>query len=260
MVDLAFSEYGSKGPPLVVLHGLFGSARNWTRIAKELSDSHRVYTLDLRNHGASPRAPTMSYSEMAADVAGFIESHGIDAPIVMGHSMGGKVAMQLALERPDLPRALIVVDIAPVAYGHDRMDYVAAMQTLDISGAARRGDVERELREEIDDSGIAAFLMTNLERAATGFEWRINLPAISACMADIVGFEAPEGGVFRRPTVFIAGDQSTYIRDSHKDRIAELFPRARIVTIKNASHWVHADQPEAFVKTVRAFLGAVEKV
>ena len=265
MVDLAFAEYGpgddgTGGAPLIVLHGLFGSARNWTRIARELSANHHVYTLDLRNHGTSPRTPSMSYAEMAADVADFIAAHGIADPVVMGHSMGGKVAMELALEQPTLPRALIVVDIAPVPYGHDRMDYVAAMQALDLAATGRRSEIEDVLRAQVDDPGIAAFLMTNLERAGDGFQWRINLPAISASMTDLVGFDPPPGAVYRRPALFVAGDRSAYIREDHKARIAELFPRARVVTLKDAAHWVHADQPEAFVSTVQAFLGAVEKV
>jgi len=259
MVKLQFNEYGTKGPPLIVLHGLFGSARNWAGHARSLSETHHVYALDLRNHGSSERAATMTYAEMAEDVAGFIAEQGISNPIVMGHSMGGKVAMQLALSDPDSVSALIVVDIAPVSYGHDMLDYIAAMQALDLSGEQRRGELEEELRGEVDDPGISAFLMTNLERANDGFQWRINLTAISAGMSAITAFDPPAGAVYDRPTVFIAGSGSTYIRDEHRDRIMELFPKSRTVTIKDANHWVHADRPEAFLKTVNAFLGAVGK-
>ena len=257
MLKLAHTEYGDGGPPLIVMHGLFGSARNWAAIARDLAETHRVYALDLRNHGASPHAATMTYAEMAEDVAGFIADRGIENPVVMGHSMGGKVAMQLALGAPDLPKGLIVVDIAPVTYGHDMMDYIAAMQMLDLSGEQRRAELEEELREEVEDPGITAFLMTNLERANGGFQWRINLQAIAAGMSGISAFGAPDGAVYDGPTAFVAGENSAYIRDDHRDRILELFPKARTVTIKDASHWVHADKPEAFLKTVRAFLGAV---
>lgn len=257
MLDLACNEYGEDGPPLIVMHGLFGSARNWAAIARTLAETHRVYALDLRNHGASPHASTMTYEEMAEDVAGFIAAHGIENPIIMGHSMGGKVAMRLTLDNPDLLKGLIVVDIAPVTYGHDMLDYIAAMQMLDLSGEQRRGELEEELREEVDDPGITAFLMTNLERANGGFQWRINLQAISAGMSGISAFPYPEGASYGGPTAFIAGDNSAYIRDEHRARILELFPKARTVTIKDASHWVHADQPEAFLKTVNAFLVAV---
>ena len=137
------------------------------------------------------------------------------------------------------------------------LDYIAAMQMLDISGEMRRAELEEELRDEVDDPGITAFLMTNLERANGGFQWRINLTAISAGMSAISAFSAPDGVAFDRPSVFIAGSESSYIRDEHRDRISELFPNARTVTIKDANHWVHADQPEAFLKTVQAFLGAV---
>ncbi|MBT6285326.1 MAG: alpha/beta fold hydrolase [Rhodospirillaceae bacterium] len=257
MVTLNFDEYGTGGPALIVLHGLFGSARNWAGICRILAETHHIYAIDLRNHGASERAMTMTYEEMAEDVAGFIAEHGIDSPIVMGHSMGGKVAMRLALASPETVKGLIVVDIAPVTYGHDMMDYIAAMQMMDLSGEVRRAELEEELRGEVDDPGISAFLMTNLERANGGFQWRINLTAISAGMSAISAFSVPDGATYDGPMAFIAGSESSYIRDSHRDRISELFPKARTVTIKDANHWVHADQPEAFLKTVQAFLGAV---
>jgi esterase len=257
MVKLQFNEYGTDGTPLIVLHGLFGSARNWAGHARSLSDTHHVYALDLRNHGSSEREITMTYAEMAEDVAGFIAEQGLTDPIVMGHSMGGKVAMQLALAEPERVRALIVVDIAPVTYGHDMLDYIAAMQAMDLSGEMRRAELEDELRDKVDDPGISAFLMTNLERANGGFQWRINLTAIAAGMSAITAFTPPAGARFERPTVFIAGSDSSYIRDNHREQIMELFPKSRTVSIKDANHWVHADQPEAFLKTVKAFLGAV---
>lgn len=257
MVKLQHNEYGTDGPALIVLHGLFGSARNWASIARALAETHHVYALDLRNHGSSDRAMTMTYEEMAEDVAGFMTEHGIENAIVVGHSMGGKVAMRLALDAPERIRALIVVDIAPVSYAHDMTDYIAAMQMMDLSGAARRAELEEYLRDEVADPSITAFLMSNLERANGGFQWRINLTAVSAGMSAISAFSAPKGAAYGGPTAFIAGSESGYIRDSHKERIAELFPKARTVTIKDANHWVHADQPEAFLKTVQAFLATV---
>lgn len=257
MVKLACNEYGTDGAPLIILHGLFGSARNWAGISKHLAKTHRVYTLDLRNHGSSGQTSSMTYSEMAADVAEFLHARNISAPIVMGHSMGGKVAMQLALEDPDVLKGLLVVDIAPVSYGHDMLDYISAMQALDISGNQRRQELEEELRDEIEDPGITSFLMTNLERANGGFQWRVNLTAISAGMSGIAGFDPPDGGTYEGPTLLIAGQNSAYIRDDHRDEISALFPKARTVTIKDAGHWVHADQPQAFIETVGAFLDAV---
>ena len=258
MVTLQYNEYGEDGPPLIVLHGLFGSARNWASIARALAETHHVYALDLRNHGASERAMTMTYEEMAEDVAGFMTEHDIENATVMGHSMGGKVAMRLALDAPERIKALIVVDIAPVSYTHDMTDYIAAMQMMDLSGAVRRAELEEELRGDVADPSITAFLMTNLERANGGFQWRTNLTAISAGMSAITAFSVPKDASYDGPTVFIAGSESVYIRDSYRERIAELFPRARTVTIKDANHWVHADQPGAFLKTVQAFLGSVE--
>ena len=257
MAKLAFNEYGSDGLPLIVMHGLFGSARNWAGIARTLSDDCRIYLLDLRNHGASPWMPSMTYEEMAGDAADFIASQNLSGAVVMGHSMGGKVAMRLALEKPDLMKGLIVVDIAPVTYGHDMLDYIAAMQLMDLSGEQRRAELEEELRGEFDDPSVAAFLMTNLERANGGFQWRINLQAISAGMSAISAFPVPSGGSYDGPALFIAGENSAYIRNDHHDRISELFPNARTVTIKDAAHWVHADKPDAFVETVKAFVGAM---
>ena len=257
MAKLAFNEYGSDGPPLIVMLGLFGSARNWASIARTLSDDCRIYSLDMRNHGGSPWMPSMTYEEMAGDAADFIAAQDLSGAVVMGHSMGGKVAMRLALEKPDLMKGLIVVDIAPVAYGHDMLDYITAMQLMDLSGEQRRSELEEELRGEFDDPGVAAFLMTNLERANGGFQWRINLQAISAGMSAIGAFPVPNGGSYDGPALFIAGENSAYIRADHHDRISELFPNARTVTIKDAAHWVHVDKPDAFVETVKAFLGAV---
>ncbi|CAN0597950.1 unnamed protein product, partial [Laminaria digitata] len=151
----------------------------------------------------------------------------------------------------------IAVDSERVSYGHDMLDYIAAMQMLDLSGEQRRSELEEELHGEVDDPGISAFLMTNLERANGGFQWRINLTAISAGMSAISAFGPPPGATYDNAAVFIAGSDSSYIRDSHRHRISELFPKSRTVTIKDANHWVHADQPEAFLKTVNAFLGAV---
>lgn len=257
MVQLACNEYGTDGPPLLILHGLFGSARNWAGIAKQFAQSHRVFALDLRNHGSSEQTSSMGYAEMAADVAEFIHANGISRPVIMGHSMGGKVAMQLALEDPDVLKGLIVVDIAPVPYGHDMLDYIAAMQMLDISGSRRRQELEDELRDEVEDPGVTSFLMTNLERANGGFQWRVNLTAISASMSGISGFDPPADATYDGPTLFIAGETSAYIRDTHRDVISGMFPKARTVTIKDAGHWIHADQPEAFLKTVGVFLDSV---
>jgi pimeloyl-ACP methyl ester carboxylesterase len=257
MVQLHFDEYGGVGSPLIILHGLFGSSRNWAGVARSLSENFRVYAIDLRNHGSSGHAMSMTYEEMAADVAHFIAERNIENPFVLGHSMGGKVGMWLALSKPTLLKGLIVVDIAPVTYGHDMLDYIAAMEMLNLTGGMRRSELEEKLRGEVADPSISAFLMTNLERASGGFQWRVNLAAITRGMREISAFSIPEGRIYRGPTVFIAGSKSAYIRVNHRDRITSLFPIARIVTIKDANHWVHADKPDALLETVQAFMRAV---
>ncbi len=257
-VDLAFEDVGA-GTPLLLLHGLFGSASNWRRIAKTLGASHRVISVDLRNHGASPWAPTMSYAEMAADVAALIDRLGLatatSAPTVLGHSMGGKVAMALALTDAARVGRLIVVDVAPVGYDDHFSPYIAAMRDADAPEAASREPIKQKLLKTIPDERVVGFLMTNLVREGDAFDWRINLAALAEAMPGIRGF--PDALLQRRydgPVTVIGGERSDYILPEYRARFATLFPNVRFATIANAGHWLHADQPEAFVAAVREAL------
>ncbi len=258
-LDLTHTEHGTDGPPVMILHGLLGSARNWTAIAKRLGASRRVFALDLRNHGGSPWADDMTYSAMAEDVRGFMAGRGLSGAAVIGHSMGGKAAMTLALEHGELVERLVVVDIAPVAYAHGTfMPYVHAMRAVDPSAATRRGEVEERLRDAVPDPNVRAFLLQNLvsDGDGGGLRWRVNLAAIEADMSDIMGFPAPEAGrTYDGPTLFLAGERSDYIRPEHHDAIRRLFPNAEIEAVPGAGHWVHAERPDAFLEQVTAFLG-----
>lgn len=255
-LELSFAETGA-GPPLVILHGLFGSNRNWASLARQLGDSHRVFTLDLRNHGQSPWAETMTYREMAGDVAAFLVGHGLEGATVMGHSMGGKTAMLLALEEGDLVGRLIVVDIAPVAYGHSHLPYIEAMQAVDLSAAARRGEVDRALRDAVPDPGLRGFLLHNLASEAGRIRWRINLAALGDNMDELIGYPNDlEGLSYNGATLFLSGAGSDYVQADYHPRIGALFPAAEIDTIAGAGHWVHAEQPQAFLARLQAFLGA----
>ncbi|OAN44826.1 esterase [Paramagnetospirillum marisnigri] len=241
-------------PPLVILHGLLGSARNWGAVVKALGCGRRVLALDLPNHGSSPWTEVMDYPFMAREVAKVIESLGGKAA-VLGHSMGGKAAMTLALTRPGLVERLVVADIAPVSYTHTFAPYVRAMRAVPLGEISSRGQVEGILAEHIPDRGVRAFLMQNLEGGQAGYRWRPNLAVLQAHMDDILAFPRfGEESRYEGPTLFVAGETSDYIRPEHEDVIAALFPNSRTVEIAGAGHWVHADNPAAFLDAVGAFL------
>ena len=257
-VTLAHEDIGT-GAPLLILHGLYGSSSNWRRIAKALSSTRRVVSIDLRNHGASPWAATMTYPEMAADVAALIDRLGLvvdgDAPAVLGHSMGGKVAMTLALTDAAHVGHLVVVDIAPVSYGDRFSSYTAAMRGVDAASASNRDEVRRVLLQTIPDERTVGFLMTNLVRNGEQYDWRLNLMGLAASMETIGAF--PDdllGRTYGGPVDVIDGARSEYVSDADRPRFLALFPAARFTTIADAGHWLHADQPDAFVAAVRAAL------
>ncbi len=250
---LACTDLGS-GPPLVILHGLFGSARNWATVATRLAVARRVLALDLRNHGASPWAPAMDYPDMAQDVARFVASRELGPVEVIGHSMGGKVAMCLALAEPVVVRRLIVVDIAPVAYDHAfAAPYAEAMLAIDLARHDTRRAVDRVLARSLPDPVLRGFLMTNLVRAGGGLRWGVNLEAIarnSDALMDFPETAARYGG----PALFVGGARSDYLGADAEAAVRRHFPAAGIVRIAEAGHWVHAEAPEAFLDAVAAFL------
>jgi esterase len=190
-VELAHDAFGETGTPILILHGLLGSARNWTGIAKQLADTRRVFALDLRNHARSPWADTMSFEEMAGDVATFIERHDLSPCALIGHSLGGKVAMRLALTRANLVERLVAVDVAPVAYTHTFGPFVEAMQGVDLATVRQRPDAERQLERTIPNAAIRNFLLQNLVKTEGGYAWRVNLEALAANMPELLGFPAP---------------------------------------------------------------------
>ena len=253
-VSLAALEYGD-GPPLAVLHGLFGSGRNWASIAQRLAAHHRVVTLDLRNHGASPWADTMDYAAMAEDVRATLHARGYSRYALLGHSMGGKVAMIAALRHGSEVERLIVADIAPVRYRTRHLPEVRAMRDLDLAGIKRRSEADTRLAPSIPEPGERAFLVQNLVFEDGRARWRLNLAAIEQGMPGLADFpELPPDTAYDRPALFIAGGQSDYLRPEHEPTIRRLFPRAEIARIDNAGHWLHAEQPAAFLAIVEPFL------
>jgi esterase len=253
-MDLNFKDSG-QGQPLLVLHGLFGMLDNWQSVAGHLDKDHLVVLIDQRNHGRSPHTDSMSYQEMATDIRDFMENRWMYNAAIMGHSMGGKTAMQLALMYPGMVSRLIVVDISPVRYpaGHEAI--FRALLNADLSHAKSRGAVDAQIQTEIGDPRIRQFLMKNLRRTKAGsYEWRINLPVIYRDYEKILGpIECDHP--FEGPALFIRGGKSGYVLPEHESRIRAFFPEAEILTIPNAGHWVHADAPAALIQAVREFLG-----
>jgi pimeloyl-ACP methyl ester carboxylesterase len=215
-----------------------------------------VIAVDMRNHGDSPRFPTQSYPDMAADLAQVIAAHGGRAD-VLGHSMGGKAAMVLALTHPEQVRRLIVADIAPVAYGHSQSHHIAAMRALDVTDLHARSEADRRLAATVPDAPLRAFFLQSLDLKASPPRWKLNLDVLEAEMAKIVGW--PDiAGRYDGPALFLSGALSDYVRPEHRATITALFPRARLARIPGAGHWLHADKPREFEAAVQTWLDATE--
>ncbi|MBB4020803.1 MULTISPECIES: alpha/beta fold hydrolase [Actibacterium] len=251
-MPLATTIFGSDeaNPPLLIVHGLFGSARNWGVIAKRLSDTRQVITVDMRNHGESPWFPTHSYPDLADDLMQVIKAHGGRAD-VLGHSMGGKAAMVLALTQPSLVNRLVVADIAPVVYGHTQAHLIHAMRALDLAQVEKRSDADALLAEEIETPSVRAFLLQSLDVKER--RWRLNLDVLETEMPRIIGF--PDiTGQFNGPALFLSGADSDYVQPGHRPLIKALFPNAVFARIPGAGHWLHAEKPREFEAALRAFL------
>ncbi|MCO7219421.1 alpha/beta fold hydrolase [Klenkia sp. PcliD-1-E] len=273
-LELATRTLGDDGPRVVFVHGLFGQGRNWTTVGRQLAeDGHRVTLVDLPNHGHSPWTDRLDYVEMAELVAGLLCGFGEPVTLV-GHSMGGKVAMQLALRHEELLRGLVVVDISPSVYpltggrtddpdeeASPFAEFIEAMQAVDLTALTRREDADAALAAAVPSDMVRGFLLQSLVRdGATGWRWRLNLPVLARDLAVLREFpEPPAGAVFDGPVLWIAGADSSYVLDDDRPRMEELFPRVRLVRVKNAGHWVHSEAPEVFTETVRRFLAQVER-
>ena len=248
---LTYTIHGdAPGTPLLIAHGLYGSGRNWGVIAKRLAEQRRVITVDMRNHGHSFWSDDHSYGALAGDLAQVIDHLG--APMdVVGHSMGGKAAMMLALTRPDAVRALVVGDIAPVGYSHSQIQFIEAMRGVDLTSVTRRSDANAQLAALGVDAALCSFLTQSLDVGEK--RWRLNLDALADNMAAILDF--PDvSGTFNGPTLFLSGATSDYVQRSYRPVITTLFPAAKFAKIPGAGHWLHADNPRAFEQNVTAYL------
>lgn len=247
-------EHGTKTdrPGLLIVHGLYGSARNWGVIAKRLSDARQVIAVDMRNHGLSPWYDTHSYPDLADDLAGVLQN--LDGPFdVLGHSMGGKASMVLALTRPDLVNRLIVADIAPVAYTHTQIQYIDAMKAVDLSDVEKRSDVAEQLEGLVDDPTLISFFTQSLDVKEK--KWRLNLDVLAAEMPNILSFPDMTGKHYDGPALFLSGADSDYVKREYRNEIKSLFPKAQFAKIPGAGHWLHAEKPREFEAAIRTWLG-----
>lgn len=258
-LELNFQLFAGERPgtPLIVLHGLFGSTGNWRTLCKRYAGRRDVYALDLRNHGRSPHHPRMTFEDMADDVRAFMDRQQLTGCHLLGHSMGGKVAMQLALEQPERVGRLIVADIAPKAYPPRHDDVFAAIELVDKTRITHRNQADKLIEHVLPGQATRLFLLTNLARDDDGeYRWRIDVEAIRNNYPAISGAPpaASAGKRFTKPTLFVRGGKSYYIKEEDTGVIAALFPNAIIEEIPTAGHWVHAEQPEAFYQMTEQFL------
>ena len=250
---LHFKSFGN-GKPLVILHGLFGSLNNWQTMGRRLGENFEVFTVDQRNHGHSPHSPVMNYREMATDLVEFFDEHRLVAAHVLGHSMGGKTAMQFALSYPARTRSLIVVDIAPRAYAESHDPILDALLGIPLAEFSSREEVDKALAVKIENQAVRAFLLTNLRRDEAGrFEWKMNLPVLKEHYQDLVAAVSTDQS-YAGPTLFLKGGKSNYLTTGDEPLMRRLFPAYVTFTIEAAGHWVHSEAPDALFAAVVRFL------
>ncbi len=251
-MKLHYQDSG-EGHPLIIIHGLFGSADNWRSMAKYFSRFYRVISVDLRNHGRSPHSDTQDFASMAADIEQLCGDLGLHKVHVLGHSLGGKVAMQFAAEQPAWVEKLVVVDISPRRYFSEHTPLMDAMLALDLKKLDSRSAVDAALADKVTDKSVRQFLLMNLQSGDEGLYWRINLPALKANYQQLM---APvcEHMTVSANSLFVYGALSEYVTDEDRALIRQQFPQAQFQAIEKAGHWVHAERPQQFKQIVEDFL------
>ncbi|WP_022835384.1 alpha/beta fold hydrolase [Salisaeta longa] len=253
-MDLFYKQYGKHNPPLIILHGLLGASGNWHTLSRNVfKEKATVYAVDQRNHGRSPHHETLTYEAMADDIRDFIHRHALGTVTLLGHSMGGKTAMQTALSYPGLVDRLIVADMAPKAYPPHHTELLEALAAIDPSAYDSRSAIDEALAEDVPSFPIRQFLLKNLAYEDGTYRWQMNLGAIRANY-EAINAAITSGRTFDKPTLFVRGGRSDYVADADLPAIRGLFPHARLETIADAGHWVHADAPDAFARLVMDFL------
>lgn len=252
-MDLNFKVYG-QGDPIIIMHGMFGMLDNWQLIAKKLAENYMVFVIDLRNHGRSPHSEEFGYKIMSDDLLKFMNDNWIHHAHIIGHSMGGKVAMRFALENPDLVDSLVVVDIAPKTYAGNHESIIDALCNLDLTTIENRTGAESYFRQHIKEESTIQFLLKNLSREKDGsYRWKMNLPVIVSKYQEILSHESSNEH-FEGPTLFIKGEHSNYIIPSEFELYKHNFSSAKLVTVSKSGHWVHAENPEEFILVLLKFL------
>ena len=258
-MQLNFKQLG-QGPPLVMLHGLFGSSDNWMGVAPKFASQFQIFLLDLRNHGLSSHSDEMNYSVMADDIAEFLDAQHLERAHVLGHSLGGKTAMHLALNFPDRVDKLVIVDMSPRAYPPDHNKIFAALLALDLKKFQSRREMEDVLAPDIPDLTLRRFLLKNLKSQASSsgaqtFEWKINFSGLFKNYPTLLE-PLPPQVPFPKPSLFLYGGLSDYVSENDAPLIHKFFPQAKMEVIAQARHWVHTDAPEEFVRRISVFLSA----
>lgn len=257
LMELNYKKIGESGPAIVILHGVFGMLDNWLTMAKNIAvHGYTLYLVDQRNHGRSPHSDEHNYTVLADDLKVFIETHQLEAPILIGHSMGGKSVMQFSTNHPDAFSKLVIVDIAPRLSRVNNDDILRGLNAMKLDEIKSRNDAEQFMEAYEPSQGVRQFLLKNLYRKENGgFGWRFNLSALTENM-DKVGFAIEPGHQVTAPTLFMRGGNSRYVKENDWDEIIELFPNARLVTIPGAGHWIQAEQPALFEEALMEFLTA----
>jgi pimeloyl-ACP methyl ester carboxylesterase len=261
-MELFFKTFGNQGEPLIILHGLYGSSDNWQTIAKQLAETYRVYIPDMRNHGRSPHSPEHSYKAMAEDIAELLNKLQLNKAIIIGHSMGGKTAMQFALDYPDKVEKLVVVDISPRSYlsltepekqVSEHMNILSGLISIDPLLLKSRQQAEEELAVYVTDAPTRHFLLKNLVHRDNHFEWTINIAGLRRNLPNVMGGIVSDS-TLDKPVLFIKGERSDYLQASDEKIIKSFFPKAEMATIFDAGHWIHAEQPKQFLAVLLNFL------
>jgi esterase len=245
------------GYPLVAIHGLFGSLENLGVVTRKLSDEYCVYALDLPNHGRSEHTATINLLSMADAVVAWMDRVGIARAHFLGHSLGGKVGMEIALRYPDRVNQLVVADISPVAYSRRHQDVFDAFHAVDLSALTSRTDADKDMQPHVSELSTRSFLLKNLEKNDQGWFWRMNLEGLIAAYDELISANASGFPCFKGGVLFIKGGNSPYILPEHRDAILSLFPEASVKVINETHHWLHAEKPDIFVGIVRRFLAPV---
>ncbi len=252
---LQVREFGDASrPPVLLLHGLFGSANNWLGVVKRLQEDYRLILPDLRNHGRSPHHPQMDYPAMAGDLLALLDRLELENASLVGHSMGGKAAMWLALNQPERVGRLLVGDIAPVGYPNRFAEIFAGLCELPLASLPSRESADQRLARRVPNDAVRQFLLQNLVRQPAGWAWRFNLPVLSGSIDALAGFPPDQGLSYAGETMFLYGERSDYVKPEYRETIERLFPHARLRILPGVGHWLYAEQPEAFSRVVRAFL------